>query len=404
LQTTTTLPNDSSRQNIPLVTDISFGAKIYSVRADYSQNIFHDFKMESGLQTIYTTRNNKAGYFDQLESILQPVASLSNSFRYREHIDALYFSIKKDWKRLSAQAGLRMEHTVSDATSYEVIDKPDSSFSLQYSNLFPTLYITYTADSSSKDLFNLSAGKRITRPNYQDLNPSSFFFDRNTSFTGNPLLHPELSTNLELSYTYARVWASGITFSHSKGTIIQAYEQVGSAYIMSTRNIDAVNSISIHSNLSVSIGKIWNVNLSAEYSTNHYKGLLFNVPVDIKGDVFRASSYNQFTLGKGWSADMTTQYRSKAIFAQAVLKPTWQMHASVQKRISERSVISFGGRDLFRTSIFQRTVTIPGVIAFSANRSDSRYLTISCSYKFGPKGGSRVHKTGIENEQSRVGG
>lgn len=402
LQTTTSLPPDSSRQNVPLITDINFLAKIYSVRADYSQLIFEGFKMESGAQTIFTTRNNKALYFDQLGSVMQPVASLRNSFRYKERIDALYVSVKKDIKRVSAQAGLRLEHTASAATSYELIDKPDSSFSLQYTNLFSTIYISYTADSNSKHMFNLSAGKRITRPNYQDLNPSSFFFDRNTSFTGNPMLYPETSTNLDVSYTYAKVWTTGLTFSHTKGMIIQAYEQAGQAYISSSKNIDVVNSFSLHSNLSITVSKFWNANLNAELTGNHYKGILFDVPVDTRGGVCRLSTYNQFTLGKGWSADLAVQYRGKIVLAQAVLNPTRQMHASVQKKISDRSVISLAGRDLFYTSIIQRTVTIPHVIATSTNISDSRYFTITFSYKFGSKAPGRMHKTGIENEQSRI--
>ena len=403
LQSTTHLSADSSRENIPLVTDIHFKANIYSLRADYSQQIAHGLKMESGAQTIFTIRNNKAGYFDQLGTDLQPVAELNNSFRYKEHIDAVYISLQKEFKKLSVQGGLRLEHTSASAANYDMIFKPDSSFSLDYTNLFPTIYISYTPDSTSKHLFNFSAGKRITRPNYQDLNPSSFFFDRNTSFTGNPLLGPELSTNLELSYTYAQKWTTGITWSDAKNAITQAYVQAGQAYITSTRNIDAINSLGIHSNLNISIRKWWNTNLNTELTRYHYKGQLFDVPVDINGGVFRLTAYNQFAMGHGWSADMTIQYRSKAVYAQAVLKPTWQMHASVQKKISDHSVISLAGRDLFLTSFFQRTVTIPGVIAFSANRSDSRYCTITFSYKFGSKASNRTHRTGIENEQSRVG-
>ena len=50
--------------------------------------------------------------------------------------------------------------------------------------------------------FALSYGRRIERPDYQDLNPFQYQFDRYTYRQGNPELQPQFSHNFELSYNY----------------------------------------------------------------------------------------------------------------------------------------------------------------------------------------------------------
>ena len=53
-----------------------------------------------------------------------------------------------------------------------------------------------------RDRFQLSYGRRITRPNYGALNPFTYIFDDYTHEGGNTKLHPSFSDNIELGYVY----------------------------------------------------------------------------------------------------------------------------------------------------------------------------------------------------------
>ncbi|MGO8055885.1 TonB-dependent receptor domain-containing protein, partial [Rhizobium leguminosarum] len=86
-------------------------------------------------------------------------------FVYNENINAAYATLNKKWKKWSIQAGLRLENTVAEG--HQVTN--DSTFNRNYTSLFPTSFINYDVNKSNS--FTLSYGRRINRPNYQDLNP-----------------------------------------------------------------------------------------------------------------------------------------------------------------------------------------------------------------------------------------
>ncbi len=165
-------PNDPQTTKNPLITESPYTAAIYSAKLNYTDTLFGSIKWEQGVQAIFSERNNT--------NIYLPDVQLSNKFRYRENINAAFITLQKSFNRFSAQAGVRAESTAGNALQYNMVAKPDTAFSLQYTNLFPTLYLMYKLDSSGKNSLGFSAGRRIERPSYSDLNFAAFYFDRNT--------------------------------------------------------------------------------------------------------------------------------------------------------------------------------------------------------------------------------
>ena len=106
---------------------------IYAVKTDYEQPLKNGVKLSMGLKFSFIKTNNDAEYFTKTDNASKPNYDLTNYFIYKENINAAYVSANKDWKRLSLQAGLRLENTVLDGNQLgsgstpELL--PDSAFS-----------------------------------------------------------------------------------------------------------------------------------------------------------------------------------------------------------------------------------------------------------------------------------
>jgi hypothetical protein len=396
-------PNDPQTTQYGLITASPYTALIYSAKLNYADTLFGSVKWEQGVQTIYSARNNTSNYLNQSGNDVLPDLQLSNRFRYRENIHAAYVTLQRNFNRFSAQTGLRLESTAGNALQYDMATKPDTSFTLHYTNLFPTLYLQYKLDSSGKSTLGFSAGRRIERPSYNDLNPSSFYFDRNTTNTGNSLLQPAFSNNLELSFARNRFIAS-ITYSHTKGLLTRGAKQVGDAYITMPVNVDLFTSIGTSINWTLNITRWWTANISQECINRHYKGAIFNegLYANERLTTFYLKTYNQFKFNNGWSGDITTTYRSKLLLWQSSIRARALVNAGVQKKLNDKATVTLAGSDIFHRAITRRHTTIQYAEVYYYLENDTQLLTISFNYRFGKTVNRRERKTGIEAEAGRV--
>lgn len=402
----TYLSNNTFDNRYVLISNTPFRAKIYSARADYDSRIWGDIKLSAGGQITYSRRNSEGIYFNKWEEEIVPNENLNNRFEYKENINAFYLSLRRELNRFSIQAGLRVENTYGRASRYDFVAKRDSSFRLNYTDLFPTLFLSYKLDSINDQQLTFSAGRRITRPTYQDLNPSIFFYDRYTSITGNPVLQPEYSSNVELSYSYGDKLRLGIMYNQTRDNITQVYQQVDKAFVGGTVNIDNVRGIGINANSTLPVTKWWTINLYGELMNTYYKGTFFTEGyLDSDLTTIRMTGSSQFRLKKGWGMEVSGFYRSSMILGPAILQPVWQMHFAAQKKIlQDKGMISLTVRDIFKSWNVKRTIDITHARVSFSNTFDTRLINLTFTYKFGKMGGNRVRKTGIQAEESRIGG
>jgi iron complex outermembrane recepter protein len=299
---------------------------------------------------------------------------------------------------------MRLESTAGNALQYDIASKPDTSFTLHYTNLFPTAYLLYKLDSSGKNTLSFSAGKRIARPGYNDLNPSSFYFDRNTSNAGNSLLQPAFSTNMELSYTRNRKFTMNVSYSRTSGFITRGFKQVGDAFITTMVNVDLFTTFSASVNWPLNVTRWWSVNVNPEIANRHYKGAIFNEGLYANESLiaFFLKTYHQFKCRNGWSADLTTIYWSKYLAWQSSFRPIAQIHAGVQKKINEKATVNITGTDIFHTWKTRRDIEIQHAQVYYHIVYASQKINITFAYRFGKTFNSRERKTGIEAEAGRL--
>jgi len=368
---------------------------IYSVRADYAMPLKNKFRLETGLKSSFSATHNDARYYFKTDSLDLPDYSHSNEFNYEENIYAGYLNFKRQGKKLDAQFGLRMETT--DAKGYLSANpvKNDSSFRNSYTDFFPTLYLLFKADSNARNQFSFTYARRIDRPNYEDLNPSVFIFDRYFIYAGNRLLKPAYSDNFELSHIFLQKITTTFSYSAISNLMMQTYQQFGDTIISQPVNISRGRNISANVNVSWPVSAWYTANLYGEFEYDEYRGALAQGNVlHTSLSTWRGNINNQFKFSNGWSADIVAFFRTKTLFAQVISYGAWYMNAAVQKKFGQgKWVVGVAGKDIFYSRRLIRDLNeVKNATMHTVNRSDTRWVGIQLSYKFG-----KMKSTGPEN-------
>lgn len=394
--------DNSIRYEEQLLGAFPIGIKIASFKTDFAQPLSNKGKFEIGVKSSVVQTTNEANFFIIENGIKIPDFNKTNSFDYKENINAGYVNFSRELNKWGFQLGLRAENT--NATGYQKGNelRLDSSFNRTYTNLFPTSYITYK--SNEKNEFALNFGRRIDRPSYQDMNPFVFYVDKYTYNKGNPFLQPQLGNNFELAHTYNQFLTTTINYTVVNRIFQQSFIQDGFATIVQTTNIGTKTNFGIASNIQLAAKKILTSNIYLAYTHDNYKGNVAGDPLDLSADMYLISVNNQFKFEKGWTAEISGWYRTKGIEGQIIVNPLSQVNLGVQKQVlKNKGTLKLGIRDLFLTNFPKGVFSFSNTEANFSNQRDSRILSLSFTYRFGKNFNTNSRKTtGAEDEKSRV--
>jgi len=381
---------------------------IYTLKTDYTRPLKKGYKLETGVKLSYVNTDNTADYYDLVNKETIVDTSKTNHFLYRENVNAAYATMSKQYKKLTAQIGLRLENTNYSGhqlgNGISVINR-DSTFSRSYVNLFPTAYFTY--DLNDKNQLTLNYGRRIDRPAYQDLNPFLFFLDQYTYQAGNPYLQPQYTQNVELSHTYRHFLTTTLNYSYTKNFFSETFEQSGQATIVRNGNIGSRQNAGISVSAQIPVAKWWTAILYSDVNYNKFSGMLYGEAVNVDATTLLLNMNNQFTLPRGWSGELSGFYRTKGVEGQVIIDPLGQASAAISKKIlNNKASIKAAIRDIFYTNAPHGYINFQQTEATFSNRRDSRVVALTFTWNFGKplKGmsGSNSHRNGAGEEQNRV--
>ncbi|MBS1512062.1 MAG: TonB-dependent receptor [Bacteroidetes bacterium] len=386
---------------------------IYSVKSDFVHNYKNGIKLETGIKSSYVTSDNLVEYLRKAGTNWVPDAR-NNHFVYKENINAAYVNASKDFKKWTVQTGVRAENT--NTKGVQAID--NSSVKRSYVSLFPTAFVSYKADD--KNTFTVSAGRRLQRPNYQDLNPFTFFLDSLSYRQGNPYLSPQFSYNYELSHNYKGKLITTINYTDTRDVISQIINRKKGSNgeiigFLTSDNIASYTNAGIAISAPVKPVKWWNANLYGNVYRNHYKGTYISnetghaevVDLDLAFTSFTLNINNNFMLGKGWSAELSGFYRYKTIEQLSLSYPMGQMNFGVAKNnvLKGKGSLRLNARDPFGWQKYHGLTQYGTVDIDIRNHWDNRQYGVSFTYRFGKQQGQQRRRTsGTEEEQQRVGG
>lgn len=408
LHTQTFDPFDNKTSDILLAGTIPSDINIYSAKTDYVHPFNKSTKLEAGLKSSYVKTDNQVGYMRTQGNVTTPDGR-SNHFLYEENINAAYAVLSKSMKKWELTAGLRLENTNAKGHQFS----NDSAFKRNYTNLFPNVAVGYNA--SEKNQFHFSYSKRISRPNYDNLNPFIYFLDSLTYGQGNPYLQPQFTHNFEVSHTFKRILTTTLNYTVTNDVITQMLKQDTEKRItyQTQENFASMKQLGLAVMVNTPIKKWWNLNLYTNVFNNKYNGMyisqengaMVNTPIEIQFTSFMVNMTNTFTFSKGWSAEVSGWYRSKAAEGILVANDMGALNAAITKQVmKKKGTVKLGMRDILYTQQFSGYAKYADVDVVLASKRDSRQVNLSFTYRFGKTNiaPARRKNGGAGDEQNRV--
>jgi len=386
-----------------LVGSLPQDINIYSAKVDYTLPLKKGAKFEAGVKTSFVETDNNAIYDSINYGMGVRDYGRSNHFIYKENVNAAYVNYTRPFsKKWFGQFGLRLENT--NATGDQVTT--GESFDRHYTQLFPTAFIQFKP--SDKNSFVLNYGRRIQRPNYQDLNPFILFLDKYTFEQGNPNLQPQFAHNIELTHNFKGIINTTLNYTKTTDIINEVLEQNtdrNETYIKKD-NIAKQRQYGIAVSASGTIKKWWTPNLWANLYNNAFEGIINGDYVKTGATTLQANLQNQFKLGKTLSAELSGFYNSGGVQGVFRIKSFGMVNMGVSQQLFKgKGTLRLTGRDVFRTQKIKGEVKYSTVDAAFQQRRDSRQVALGFTYRFskGKMNNNPKRKTGGANdEQNRI--
>lgn len=395
-------PDGSVLSDSKLVTNQIGNIKVESIKADYVHPFDEKTKLEAGLKSSLVRSDNDVQFYDVINNQNVLDASRSNHFIYQENINACYLNFSKSWTKWDFQGGLRMEHT---ATEGEQIATQET-FSRNYVNFFPNAVVS--RNFSENNALSLTYAKRIDRPTYRQLNPFKIFVDSYTYVVGDPTLNSVITHLFEINHTFKGKYITTLSYSRSKESITDIFVQddITKISYQIPANMQDFEQYNLGIYIPFSYQKIVNSTLSGSVYYNDYSSLLQGGNLRQTFTSWDMNLNNTFTLGKGWTAELTGFYQSKMVWGLFYIKNLAQITAGIQHISKDKnSTLKLSISDIFRTNHIAVEVEYQNQDFFTDRTWDSRVATVSYTYRFGKNtvAKARQRNTGVEEEKRRAG-
>lgn len=373
---------------------------IYTARVDYTKPLKKGAKFEAGLKTSFVETDNNAIYDSLNYGVRVRDNGRSNHFIYYENVNAAYVNYSRQLaKKWFGQFGLRLENT--NARGNQVTS--GQRFDRHYTQLFPTAFLQFKP--SDKNSFVLNYGRRISRPDYEDLNPFILFLDKYTFEQGNPNLQPQFAHNIELTHSFKGFLNTTLNYTNTTDIINEVLEQNtdrNETYVKKD-NIAKQQQIGISVSAGGQIKKWWSGNLWANLYNNKYEGIINGDFVKAGATTFQGNISNQFKFAKTWNAEVSGYFNSGGVDGVFRIRSFGMVNMGISKQIFKgKGTLRFSGRDLFFTQKIKGDIKYSNIDASFQQQRDSRQAAIGLTYRFakGKMNNQQKRKTGGASEES----
>ena len=380
------------------------------LKADYELPIGEKSKIEAGAR--YDANKNDYDY-EVTRSINGGTAAIlplyTSLTTYDEKISAAYTQFKsKISDKISYQLGLRVENTNIDL-SFDRADGLNKQVPKDYTNVFPTVFLSY--DISKNNQFLLNYTERIRRPRSFFLIPFMSLNNNRNLFEGNPDLNPSLVHSYEFGYSLQKNKFSITPTLYYRNTVddIKMYQErtldANNNTVITTKpiNLGTEQTYGLDLNASVDITKWWkvmgNLDLFGYKTEGKFQG------IDYSGDGFssRVRLTNTFRPDKNTSFQIQSFFRGGQKTASNEQKAMYAVSLGANRTIWKgNGTLSFNVQDIFNTRARETAFTTETYTNSSYMQMMPRTFTVSLSYRFkqGEKVDSQKRKKDINNNDN----
>jgi outer membrane receptor protein involved in Fe transport len=402
---------DNTLSSLPFLLngDLPSDINIFSGKIDYVQPLDEDSKLEIGAKSSYVSTDNNARYtiYDHQDNKWFIDNTRSNHFIYKENINAAYASVNRKFNKWGVQAGLRVENTIARGDQLGNDLQKDTSFRKNYTQLFPTTFVSFAMNDNNQ--FGLSYGRRIERPNYQDMNPFQHFLDQYTFRQGNPNLNPQFTHNFELSHNYGGRLNTTLSYTSTTDILNDVLKQNDETKVtyQTKENVATRKTIGLAISYNTQFTKWWTSSIYMNVNNSHYEGFVNNRELDVSLTSLMANASQQFRFAKTWTAEVNGFFRTRAQETGLFLiEPMGVINFGIGKQIlKNKGSLKLNINDPFYIQRAKVIIDFGNIDAVVNNQWDNRRVGLTFSYRFAKGQNVQQRKRGssASEEQGRVG-
>jgi len=387
--------------NTPVVIDIA------TFKVDYEQNILGG-RFGIGSKVSNVTTDNTFLFYDVINDERSQNDDRSNTFDYSEKVYAAYVNYARPIdEKTNISAGLRTEITdaIGDLQTFNGTSEPPVE--QNYVSYFPTVGLTYKL--TPVNTLSVNYGARINRPDYNVLNPFRLQMSELSFSKGNAFLVPEIVHNVELGSTLFYRYNFKLAYSRTNNQITRLIgpdDVDPRAGFITWENLATQQVYSFNASLPFQIKKWWSAffNASASHINNQAEYEDGGV-VDVQAFTYSVFQQHTFTLGKGYSGEVSGWYSGPGVWGGVFLyRPSGSLNLGLQKKFfAEKLNVKLSANDILFTTGWRGESSFNGLVSEGNGWYDSRRMSLALSYNFGNMNvKSRKRKTGLEDESKRV--
>ncbi|HEY1114662.1 MAG TPA: TonB-dependent receptor [Chitinophagaceae bacterium] len=363
------------------------GYDIYSGKVDYSRPFGKGRKLESGAKVSRVISDNDSRFYFNNNGLVLDTRR-SNHFNYRENIYAAYLNYSSPLgKKLSMQAGLRAERTESLGRSFTT----GETTSRDYLNLFPSLFLQHKVSDNYG--VNYSYSRRLTRPNYGNLNPFTSYRDPYTLIRGNPYLRPQYTHAFSIAQSIKKLYTVTASYNLTKDVIseLPQLDVATATTVYYTGNVNDAHSVSLSGVGPLKITKKWDTQNTLLLNYSSFS-LTDNNGRHINDQLFyMLQSNHTIQLPKQLRMELNLLYRGPAASGLYHMAAMSRVDIAFKRSFLKKKFdLSVNANDLFKGYRFLWTTDIAG----NVNEFDQymRFRNVGLTLRYNFSKGQKVEE------------
>jgi iron complex outermembrane recepter protein len=365
---------------------ISNDRNFFTAQTDLSYKWKKKLTLETGLKTSVMSYKSFTEFFRQFGTVRNKDLSRTNTFNYKENINAAYVQASKVIAGFTIKAGLRMENTNMEGRQ---IIPGDTTFSINRTDFFPYVYL-------SRPLLKIMTyplrgylvyRRTISRPGYELLNPFPRFVDQYLSETGNPSLRPQFTDNYEANISFDETPILAVGLNQTKDIFTNVVYQADSTQSVAIRTYDNLGTnreMYFRAMGAVPPGGRYFFVAGAQYNHNFYQGLYENKPLSFKRGSWFFFTHHSYKIDKRSTVSCFgfLRLRGQQQFYELGTFGTFNFNINRQF-FNKKLIVTLSMTDLFFTNNNEFAIKQGTVDAMGFRQSDTRRVGLNLRYNFG---------------------
>ncbi len=362
-----------------LYTSTPNGYNISSARVDYTKMFRNKSKIEiGGRASQVLSDNNSQFYFNNGSLELDPLRT--NHFNYREKIFAGYVNWSGNLsKKVTLQTGLRGEKTISKGKSFTTGQVNER----EYFDLFPSVFLQHKISDNYG--INYSYSRRLTRPNYGNLNPFRAYRDPYTWVQGNPYLRPQYTHSFSIAQVIKKVYNVTLSYQMNKDVMAEVpiLDVANATTVYTTGNIDDGYNVGMTAVAPVKLAKKWDSQNTLVLSYAKFSVMSNNGPL-VNDQLFvMVQSNHTIQLPKDYRMEVNMLFRGPAASGLYLMHSMHRVDVAFKKSFFKKKFdLTLNANDLFAGWRFYWTTDINGNVNDFDQYFRFRSLGFSLRYNF----------------------